>query len=64
MKNLLRKFVWNLIEDQVWDAISEFDEDLDAVLFGNEEYGIESAIGSLVRREITEGMTRAEEVRG
>jgi hypothetical protein len=48
----LRNFVWHLIEDQVHDAISEFDEDLDAALFGDEEYGIESAIESLVRREI------------
>jgi hypothetical protein len=48
----LRNFVWNLIEDQVWDAISEFDEDLDAALFGDEECGIESAIGSLVKQEI------------
>jgi len=48
----LRNFVWNLIEDQVHDAISEFDEDLDAALFGDEECGIESAIGSLVKQEI------------
>ena len=49
----LRNFVWNLIEDQVHDAISEFDEDLDAALFGDEECGIESAIESLVEREIS-----------
>ena len=54
MKNLLRKFVWYLIGDQVESAIAEFDEDLHDALFGSEECGIESAIKSLVLREISD----------
>jgi len=53
----LRNFVWNLIEDQVHDAISEFDEDLDAALFGDEECGIESAIEVHVNELLHTGST-------
>ena len=63
MKNLLRKFVWYLIGDQVESAIAEFDEDLHDALFGSEECGIESAIEVHVNELLRTGSTLKSQMR-
>ncbi len=63
MKNLLRKFVWYLIGDQVESAIAEFDEDLHDTLFGSEECGIESAIEVHVNELLRTGSTLKSQMR-
>ena len=63
MKNLLCKFVWYLISDQVESAIAEFDEDLHDALFGSEECGIESAIEVHVNELLRTGSTLKSQMR-
>ena len=63
MKNLLRKFVWYLIGDQVESAIAEFDEDLHDALLGSEECVIESAIEVHVNELLRTGSTLKSQMR-